>query len=184
MNEWSGIANNIATYIPFKDNAKAYRTESDYNKSFEMSKEIILADKKKMYQVEIADLIYFDETNKKIFLFHNKVGFDGSSTRDLLNQINVSSALLSNYRFSVQSDGFFREYYRNLSNGQCVNIDKIIDENDFVSMFKDSANQIVYVANYMEEVRIGTKSMYTKAILNSQKDELRKVDMGFIVTNK
>lgn len=180
--EWEKSSSKIAKFITFKNDAKM--TEVEYNSSFASDNKIILADRKMLYNIEIADLIYFDYTNHKIYLFHNKLGFKGSSTRDLMNQINVSAELIHAERFSEKSKETFEIYYDKLNTVNYANVSNIITKQEFVDFFQSTENKIVYVGNYMDDLKSDTASTYIKVLLNNTKLKLEELGMGFIVASK
>lgn len=138
-------------------------TENNYNCCFDKSSEIILAHKVLVGNVELADLIYFDEFN--LYLFHNKQTFDGNGARDVLNQILTSAELLENlYSDTVDRKEIFANYYYDIKKKYFDN-GKIneMTEAEFVDLF--NKRNIHYVAGFLENLSIDTHSNYAKYLV-------------------
>lgn len=124
----------------------AYITETEFmNQNFTEDSNVIIAHTKLIDNIEFADLIKFDETNKKVYLIHIKRGFD-ASVRDLSYQMIFSCNILQNAR--IKSDySKIEALYEELDQNQKNKIEK----QKFINLFKE--NEIVYVFTFDDETK-------------------------------
>lgn len=152
------LPNNILELIC---NTNKGLTEDSYNETFATSENVILAHKVKSNNIEIADLIYYDEDN--LYLFHNKYKFDGHGTRDVLNQILTSQEFIKNYFLVEKKQKIFGEYYQKIR-AKYPNNKKIasLTKDEFINIFTKS--NVYYVAGFLENLSPNTRSNYAKFI--------------------
>lgn len=172
--------NNSLTNI-LKNNG--YRTEDDYNLSFEKSSEVILAHTVRANNIELADLIYYDDNNDCLYLVHNKGTFNGAGSRDLMNQIITSVEFINNYRHdSLKRKKFFEDYFKKIKEKYPENAK--INSMDFEDFFKWFDKKICYVAGFLYNLSDCVRSNYAKYItidvnkrLNEKNFELKLFDI-------
>lgn len=133
-------------------------TEDAYNKTFKESTEIILAHTVLSNNVELADLIYFDEEN--LYLIHNKLKFQGNGARDVLNQILTSAEFINHYLMEKKS--LLEKYYEDILEKYPNNKIKDISKDEFIDLF--SKTNVYYVAGFMHNLSESTDSNYAKYI--------------------
>lgn len=133
-------------------------TEDAYNKTFENSDEIILAHTVLSNNIELADLIYYDEDN--LYLVHNKSKFQGSGARDVLNQILTSAEFINHYM--MEKKDFIEKYYDDILKKYSNNKIKDLTKEEFIELFNKP--NIYYVAGFMEKLSDNTDSNYAKYI--------------------
>lgn len=161
-----------------------YRTEDDYNLSFEKSSEVILAHTVRANNIELADLIYYDDTNDCLYLVHNKGTFNGAGSRDLMNQIITSAEFINNYRHdSLKRKKFFEDYFKKIKEKYPENAK--INSMDFEDFFKWFNKKICYVAGFLYNLSDCVRSNYAKYItidvnkrLNEKNFELKLLDIN------
>lgn len=139
-------------------NKDAKSTENDYNMTFENSDAIILAHTVLSNYIELADLIYYDEDN--LYLVHNKLKFQGSGARDVLNQILTSAEFINHYMMDKKD--FIEKYYEDILKKYPNNKIKDLTKEEFIELFNKS--NIYYVAGFMEKLSDNTDSNYAKYI--------------------
>lgn len=144
-------------------------TEDVYNKTFENSEEIILAHTVLSNYIELADLIYYDEDN--LYLVHNKLKFQGSGARDVLNQILTSAEFINHYMMDKKD--FIEKYYDDILKKHPNNKIKNLTKEEFVELFNKP--NIYFVAGFMEKLSDNTNSNYAKYItLDASKKLIEK----------
>lgn len=112
-----------------------------------------------MHNIEIADLIYYDNDN--LYLIHNKKTFDGSGSRDVYGQILSSAELLSYIVKEKDKKRIFKEYYNKILKEYPNNkLIKTLTLEEFVRLF--SKAEIHYIVGFMERVTINKYSNYAK----------------------
>ncbi len=139
-------------------NKEANLTEDTYNKTFENSDEIILAHTVLSNYIELADLIYYDDDN--LYLIHNKLKFQGSGARDVLNQILTSAEFINHYMMDKKD--FIEKYYEDILKKYPNNKIKDLTKEEFVELFNKP--NIYYVAGFIEKLSDNTDSNYAKYI--------------------
>ena len=139
-------------------NKEANLTEDTYNKTFENSDEIILAHTVLSNYIELTDLIYYDDDN--LYLIHNKLKFQGSGARDVLNQILTSAEFINHYMMDKKD--FIEKYYEDILKKYPNNKIKDLTKEEFVELFNKP--NIYYVAGFMEKLSDNTDSNYAKYI--------------------
>ena len=139
-------------------NKTAGLTEDAYNITFENSSEIILAHTVLSNYIELADLIYYDDDN--LYLVHNKLKFQGSGARDVLNQILTSAEFINHYMMDKKD--FIEKYYEDILKKYPNNKIKDLTKEEFIELFNKP--NIYYVAGFMEKLSDKTDSNYAKYI--------------------
>ena len=152
------INNELSTILKNDD---ASMNEDTYNKKFADSGEIIVAHTVLNNNIELADLIYYDEYNN-LYLIHNKNKFNGNGARDVMNQVLTSAQFISNYTLEENRKIIFEEYYNKIIE-KYPNNKKIkqITSDEFVDLFCNSPH-IYYVVGFIEEFSENIKSNYAK----------------------
>lgn len=150
-----------------------FENESKYNDSFKNKRieNVVLADQVLMYQIEICDLIVFDEN--ETYLICNKKEPTGSQCRDLLNQVNSSASLIN------RDNEIIEKYY-----------DKLVRKGrlDPIKLNKESFIQKIKKANYISsyitsDLSVGSQSLYGKLLSNQTDKALRSEGFRFYVTS-
>ena len=156
--EITDIDNNLTKIIT---NDNSLLTEDEYNKSFSESSDLIVAHTVLSNNIELADLIYFDDDN--LYLIHNKSKFQGNGARDVLNQILTSAEFISHYLMERDKRDIFEKYYEDIKEKYPENKKiKIIEKSEFVDLFMRP--NIYYVAGFMQNLSHNTESNYAKFI--------------------
>ncbi len=170
--------NTELTYIIKNKDSKA--TEDSYNTSFAESDRIIVTHKVFSNNVELADLIYYDDDN--LYLIHNKWKFRGSDARDLFNQILVSSELISHYLMEKDKRKIFEEYYDAVIKKYPNNIKmRQVSKEEFVDLFKKP--NIYYIAGFMENLSEDIRSNYVKYLVLDINKKLHEKGYNFLLFN-
>ncbi len=153
--------------------------ENEYNKTFQKSKNIIFAHTTLVCNVELADLIFWDDNN--LYLMHNKIKFDGVGVRDLSNQILVASELLLKSKLDSNSK-FMKEYFDSLKNKKGNEYNKIqtTSEDEFINAFDKN---IVYIAGFIENYKKDTESTYAKYLVCDLNKRLMQGNFKLIVAD-
>lgn len=133
-------------------------TEDAYNKTFKESDDIILAHTVLSNNIELADLIYYEDDN--LYLIHNKLKFQGNGARDVLNQILTSAEFINHYMMEKKT--FIEKYYEDILEKYPNNKIKDISKDEFIALF-DKTN-VYYVAGFMHNLSDSTDSNYAKYI--------------------
>lgn len=152
--------------------SKNHKNENEYNDSFIEQKNVIHAHKSLIKNVEIADLVFFDEENT--YLMCNKGKFDGPSMRDLSNQIITSAKLISN---NLRNGKFINEYYDKLLDTQKAKISSA----EFLKLFSDK--HIVYVAGFSNNFKKEINSIYCKYLTTELFKNLSSNDFELVILN-
>lgn len=156
--EITDIDNNLIKIIT---NDNSLLTEDEYNKSFSESSDLIVAHTVLSNNIELADLIYFDDDN--LYLIHNKSKFQGNGARDVLNQILTSAEFISHYLMDRDKRDIFEKYYEDIKEKYPENKKiKTIEKSEFVDLFMRP--NIYYVAGFMQNLSHNTESNYAKFI--------------------
>ena len=168
-NQMINIDEKLYSIISNKDDTL---TEDLYNKKFDDSNDIIVSHTVLNNNIELADLIYYDEKN--LYLIHNKLKFQGNGVRDVLNQILTSSTFIKHYLYEKNRKEIFEKYYDDIikkyPNNQKI---KSLSRNDFISLFEKP--NIYYIAGFIKGLSENTTSNYAKyIILNANKKLMEK----------
>ena len=152
--------------------------ETAYNAALEIRENIIVAHCVKMSNVEIADAIFWDD--QTIYLMHNKGSFDGEGTRDVTNQIITSAEFLQKTLFSLERIPTLNQYYQRIvaQREQHGNVRSIITQQEFADLFIN--RKIVYIAGYLDNYRLNTRSTYAKYLTIETGKRLATKGYGFI----
>lgn len=162
------VDKNLSSIILNKDIAL---TEDSYNKTFANSDDIIVAHTVLSNNIELADLIYYDDNN--LYLIHNKAKFQGNGARDVLNQILTSAEFINHYLMEKDKKEIFEKYYDDILNKYPSNKIKSLSKTEFVDLF--SKPNVYYIAGFMENLSNDTDSNYAKYItLDANKKLIEK----------
>ncbi len=140
----------IRKYIPDPNK----KDEGKYNRGYDDDDECIVADKVKIDQVELADVIRF--TNGGVTIYHNKIGF-GASIRDVCSQLSLSMSMIDRI-LSTGEDGraILAKYYDMMSNkyqpdGEYKDLTLKYTKNDFIDkMVNTPADNYTFVLGCMD----------------------------------
>lgn len=152
-------------------------TEDAYNKTFKESTEIILAHTILSNNIELADLIYFDEEN--LYLIHNKLKFQGNGARDVLNQILTSAEFINHYL--MEKKYLLEKYYEDILEKYPKNKIKDIGKDEFIDLF--SKTNVYYVAGFMHNLSDSTDSNYAKYITIDTNKKLNEKGYKLLLFN-
>ncbi|MBQ6841178.1 MAG: hypothetical protein IJO63_03595 [Bacilli bacterium] len=147
-------------------------SEDKYNKIFSESDDIIVAHTIFSNNIELADLIYYDEDN--LYLIHNKNKFDGKGARDVMNQVLTSAEFIRHYLLGENKKEIFERYYNEIKR-KYPNNKKIqnITVEEFIELFDKL--EIYYVVGFMEDFSNKISSNYAKYMtLNTCKKLVEK----------
>lgn len=151
---------------------KQAKNEEEYNESFKNDNQIIKGHRAVIKNVEVADLIFYD--NENIYLMCNKGKFTGENVRDLENQIETSSKMLESI---LKNDkNLIEELYNKIEKNER---DKI-KLNDFKNIFNKKK---VFIAGFTDGYKEGTKSIYAKYLLCDLNEKLNEYGYGLLLTN-
>ena len=142
-------------------NSDSTMSEDIYNKKYADSSDIIVAHTVLSNNIELADLIYYDEDDN-LYLIHNKEIFNGNGSRDVMNQVLTSAGFISHYALEEKRKEIYEEYYNKIVNKYPKN-EKIkqISSEKFVDLFCNATN-IFYVVGFVEKFSEDIKSNYAK----------------------
>lgn len=152
-------------------------TEDAYNKTFKKSNDIILAHTVLSNNIELADLIYYDDDN--LYLIHNKLKFQGNGARDVLNQILTSAEFINHYMMEKKT--FIEKYYEDILEKYPNNKIKDISKDEFIALF-DKTN-VYYVAGFMHNLSDSTDSNYAKYITIDTSKKLNEKGYQLLLFN-
>lgn len=152
---------------------KNEKCEDDYNETFKESDDVIFAHKKNFKNVEIADLIFWDDDS--VYLMCNKSEFNGPGMRDLENQVFTSSSIISRARDNEPN--ILEQYYEKLNEED----KRIISRNEFKDMFRNK--KIIYVLGFNENLKIDTRSVYCQYLLKEIYQNLQYNSMELMYIN-
>lgn len=135
---------------------RQFSNEKQYNESFDLKEKpvnnVVLADMVCLSNIEICDLIVFDD--KSTYLICNKNKPSGFGSRDLLNQIYSSCQFIKN------NPNRLDEYYDKLVSGNRIDHGKM-SKRDFVDRLKKAK----YVSSYItDDLTINSESTYAKLL--------------------
>lgn len=130
--------------------------EDIYNNKFKNNSRIIYAHTTLRDNVEIADMIFWDEN--MVYIMHNKSEFSGIGARDLTNQILTASEYLQK-KLSADRGTFLREYYRKLCKKNGVANHPAATEEEFINVFN---KKICFIAGFLKGYKKVTQSTYAK----------------------
>ena len=119
--------------------------EDTYNDSFLEIEEVIEAHRYKQHQIELADLIIYDEELDRLVMICVKNGYEAGECRDLFGQIEASIYYIKNYFITNRNDKI-SEYYH-----------KLLDKNDYLPISEEK----------FKELFITEKFCYIAAFLNN-----------------
>ena len=129
--------------------------------------------------VEIADLIYWDEDN--VYLMCNKARFDGSGSRDLTNQMWAAANYFQNKMNSSIKTSFLEIYYEIISERYQKNKHNVpLSMRDFKKLFN---KKVSFVAGYMTGYTLQSKSLYAKYLTIDSYKKMNDMGYGYICMN-
>lgn len=149
--------------------------ETEYNKLFIKSDNVIYANEVPKWEVEIADLILYDDAEDILYLFCLKDQFSGPGCRDLYGQIESSSLLIQNEFNNINSNKL-REYFEELEE---VN-ENTLNQDEFESYFR---SKICYVAGFLKTLRKNTNTPYGKILTHEINKKIKNKGYEFILMN-
>ncbi len=152
-------------------------TEDAYNKTFKESDDIIVSHTVLSNNIELADLIYYDDDN--LYLIHNKLKFQGNGARDVLNQILASAEFINHYM--MEKKVFIEKYYDDILEKYPNNKIKDISKDEFIALF-DKTN-VYYVAGFMYNLSDSTDSNYAKYITIDTSKKLNEKGYQLLLFN-
>lgn len=157
-------------------------TENNYNKEFKCEKNIICAhtsypDNSK--KIEIADLIFYDEKEKMLYLLCAKTDFSGAGCRDLYGQIEISADYIEKF-FINRVESSIGNYYENLNQKrkEKCNEELPITKEDFKNYFN---GDICYIAGFVNGIRENTKSLFSKIMTDNINNLIKEKRFEFIL---
>lgn len=150
------------------------KDEDTYNKEFLGKSKVIYAHTTLIDNVEIADLIFWNEN--MIYLMHNKNRFSGEGARDLTNQILTTSEYLQK-KLSAERGTFLRKYYKKLCEKNKVTVHPAATEEEFIKHFE---KKICFIAGFLKEYKKVTKSTYSKYLTFELNKKLISRGQSFI----
>lgn len=151
---------------------KKCKNEDDYNDMFINDSNVIKGHKNLIFQIELADLIYWDEDN--LYLMCNKGTFNGEHVRDLQNQIYTSSKMLQSIKINDRAR--LEEYYEKLN----INEKEKISKANFLKLFNKN---ICFVAGFSSGFKKNTRSPYAKYLLVDLKRKLKNLNYELVILN-
>ena len=155
-------------------------TEDSYNKEFSKSNDLIVAHTVLNNNIELADLIYFDDDN--LYLIHNKSKFQGNGARDVLNQILTSAEFINHYLMEKDKREILGKYYHDIIK-KYPNNNKIktLTEDEFIDLFKKP--NIYYIAGFMKGLSDSSQSNYAKYITLDASKKLKEKGCNLLLFN-
>lgn len=151
---------------------KKCQNENEYNDMFIDDLNVVKGHKNLIGQIELADLIYWDEDN--LYLMCNKGIFNGENVRDLQNQIYTSSKMLQSIKINDKVK--LEEYYEKLNTKDKDKISKA----DFLKLFNKN---IYFIAGFSSGFKKNTKSPYAKYLLVDLKRKLKNINCELVILN-
>lgn len=143
--------------------------EDSFNTQLRKNKRVLVAHTALVNNIEIADVIFWDEDS--IYLMHNKDKFSGQGARDVVNQVLTSSEYLHQALSSSDAQGFLERYYDTIKSkykGKAVPVNK----EQFISQMR-SGKKFTYVIGYMNGLSRKSRSTYAKYLTV---DAVRKLE--------
>lgn len=154
-------------------------TENQYNDRFLNNDKFLFSHTTKLSNVEISDIIFWDDTN--LYLMCNKTKFSGEGARDLTNQILTSADFLQKILGSSERVNFIDRYYHALkSKAKVKNSSFTITSDEFARLFN---KRICYVAGFIESYKDTSESTYGKYLIYETFKILTQKSYGFIALN-
>ena len=157
FNSWEEKAKEIKERFKL---IKEKESEDKYNNSFYENSNMIVAHTALISNYEIADLLFWDDNN--LYVMCNKGNFDAAGSRDLMNQIRVSSTYFQTQMKAENREEFVGKLYETIKNKYdtkgkklCVSLDEfsaIMEKNYF------------YIAGYMRGYKDTSNSSYAKCL--------------------
>ena len=163
------------TFKNMNINPKQHKNETMFHNSLEKNVRVLVSDKKQYDRIEIADAFLI--LDKEIIILHNKSRFNGESLRDLTGQIQASCHFLNDIR--MKNDNNAEEIKKYISKVRDCNQNKKETLDSFTSLISNNSTNISYVACFIEEINVHTKSEYIKFLLNQTKILLYTYNYNF-----
>lgn len=130
-------------------------SEGDYNESYISSANWLTADRVFMSNVELADVIGWNED--KVFVVHNKVGF-GVTVRDVCSQILHSMHILNQARIANDVE-MLESYYDRIASKYYGGVTMPITKEQFVEkLMRTASSDIIYILGYADNEPVDTTS--------------------------
>jgi len=163
----------------FKLGISKTMTENQYNDSFLNNDKFLFSHTTKLSNVEISDIIFWDDTN--LYLMCNKSKFSGEGARDLTNQILTSADFLQKMLGSGERVNFIDRYYDALkAKAKVKNSSFTITRDEFTRLFN---KRICYIAGFIENYKDNSESTYGKFLIYETFKILTQKSYGFIALN-
>lgn len=176
-NLMTNIDNNLVNIIT---NNNPILNEDSYNKTFSESSDVIAAHTVLSNNIELADIIYFDDNN--LYLIHNKSKFQGNGARDVLNQILTSAEFINRYLMEKDKRKIFEKYFDDIKqkypNNKRLNS---MSKEEFIDIFNKT--NVFYVAGFMENLTENTRSNYAKYITLDAEKKLKEKGYNLLLFN-
>ncbi len=131
--------------------------------------------------IELADFIFWSESDETIYLMHNKGYFDGLGVRDLANQMETAANYLYSQMATKNRRKFLKGYYQKIKAKYEEEYKETlqISENDFVESFLNK--KICYIASFIQNYNLSAKSNYGKFLTNLLKEKMKWLKYDFLV---
>lgn len=176
----------ISKYPSLKKNytkIKGRVTEEKYNKKFKCEEDIIYAHT--IYpdtseKIEIADLIFFDDEKKILYLLCAKSEFGASGCRDLYGQIQISADYIERF-FINRVNSSIENYYDNLNNKRkekCDDEELPITKEEFKTLFNE---KICYIAGFVNGISTNTNSLFCKIMTDNINNLIKDKEFEFVL---
>lgn len=155
--------------------------ENGYNNAMRKQSNMIEAHTVLEKYIELADLIFWNESDETIYLMHNKGYFNGLGARDLANQMETAANYLYSQMATKNRRKFLKGYYQKIKakyEGEYKETLQI-SENDFVESFLNK--KICYIAGFIQNYNLSAKSNYGKFLTNLLKEKMKRLGYDFLV---
>ena len=157
FNSWEGYAKELKEIFKL---IKEEKNEDEYNKSFYENPNVIVAHKALISNYEIADLFFWDDTN--LYVMCNKGKFDAGGSRDLMNQIRVSSTYFQTQLNAENKEEFINKLYEAIKRKYDTEGKKLCISLEEFSIIMEK--KCFYIAGYMSGYKDTSNSSYAKCL--------------------
>lgn len=132
-----------------------FSSEGEYNDSYQHKTNWIEGDRVFWDNVEIADLIHWNE--HKLYIVHNKLGF-GVSVRDVCSQVLHSMAIINRMRVTANREEI-GEYYDRIIAKHYSGRTAPISRDDFIDkLLRTDSNNVIFVIGYVRANAVDTST--------------------------
>ena len=155
--------------------------ENGYNNAMRKQPNMIEAHTVLEKYIELADLIFWSESDETIYLMHNKGYFDGLGARDLANQMETAANYLYSQMATKNRRKFLKGYYQKIKAKYEEEYKETlqISENDFVESFLNK--KICYIAGFIQNYKLSSRSNYGKFLTNQLKEKMKRLEYDLLV---